>query len=1265
MRTRTLFLTVVWMFLGAGASAALAQGVSGALVGTVKDDQGAVIPGATVSLTSETRNTAGPETLTNEVGEFTFVNLSPDTYTVSVTLTGFTSLKRTGITIRAGDRISLGALALAVGSLSETVMVAGEAPMIQASSGERSYTATDTEIENLPLPIRAYTGVVNLAPGVVSTWTTQMGYNAVKRIGSNVNENNYMIDGVSTMDPGSNRPLIALSTEAIEEVRVAVSGYQAEFGRATGLQITATTKSGTNQFRGSFYDVERSSDWNANSKTNLLNGDPKPKSRERDIGFTIGGPVGKSGGSNKIFFFYAQEFGPRTAGGGINRYRVPTALERAGDFSRSMDQTGTLYPYIKDPQLPGACSAANQSGCFAADGVLGRIPADRLYSPTMAILNWYPQPNIATQAPGQTYNLEVTQPEQSLVSWQPTVRVDYQPTSATRVTFKSAWWAQQNNVIIGTLPGFNDTIQANPLNRTFSVSANYNLNPTTFIEAVVGTAQTQITGCGFNGGVRGTGAEFCQVGLPANPASNMNLAGFGTLPMIFPDANVLNPDYYAYDVLHNTIGDQVPAFDAASNRMLLPPTFAYGSRIATANQPPNAPYPSSFNINQTMDIAVSVSKLAGQHTLKAGYSRIRGFKAESGRPFAGALSFANDTPGTNPFDTSFGFANAAIGSFSSYTQPRSLFERNVEFVDNEGYIQDTWKIDSRLTLDYGLRFVHQSVPRDLLGQQSNWSPEAWSLANAPRLYVPGCANGVYPCPTGTNRQAMDPQTGQFMGPTSAVLIGTIVPGTGSSTNGVDTTPSKYVYSVPSVVLAPRFGFAYDVTGNQNLVVRGGAGIFYQRRGAGAAVGSGNPPINENVTLRFAQLNTLNAGLAVEGVPAITASQDQPIPTSTQWSTGVQMLIPGAMMVDIGYMGNHNYNDAENWNLNSVNLGAAYLAETQDPTRAASAVPGANVLPTSLITPYRGFGNVGVLQQDSTSWSTFHGLQFSLLRRMRNGFSFGFNETLSLYSHRSTTPRLQVNADGTATVRADQALADEMLGTFIPERHVMKANFVWDLPDLTHTSRPAKILAPIVNGWQWSGVWTGTTGGSATFVGQAQNALSIGSVGATQPAYSVDYVYANGGSATNLTGSPNFQPRVRIVGDPGSGCSDDPLRQFNTAAFQGPVYGSDGLESGDGYLFGCFQSAFDSSFARNISLRGGRNLQFRLDVFNLLNEARIAGRNTLMELSSPADPGTILNLPFDAQGNVIPARAVPKGAGFGVANVYQSPRTIQIQVRVTF
>ena len=102
-------------------------------------------------------------------------------------------------------------------------------------------------------------------------------------------------------------------------------------------------------------------------------------SKQRDIGFSIGGPIGKPGGHNKLFFFIRPEFRPRDAGQRQQTFRVPTALERRGDFSQTMDNIGNPYPYIKDPLLSGACTAAIQAGCFADGGVLGRIPQDRLY----------------------------------------------------------------------------------------------------------------------------------------------------------------------------------------------------------------------------------------------------------------------------------------------------------------------------------------------------------------------------------------------------------------------------------------------------------------------------------------------------------------------------------------------------------------------------------------------------------------------------------------------------------------------------------------------------------------------------------------------------------------------------------------------------------------------------------------------------------------------------------------------------------------------
>ena len=123
------------------------------------------------------------------------------------------------------------------------------------------------------------------------------------------------------------------------------------------------------------------------------NGNPKPVLKERDWGYTIGGPVGKPGGTNKLFFFYSEQFSPRTSGGAVNRFRVPTLLERQGDFSQTTDNTGARFNLIRDASTNLPCTAADTRGCFQDGGVLGRIPQNRLYQLGVNILKTYPEPN--------------------------------------------------------------------------------------------------------------------------------------------------------------------------------------------------------------------------------------------------------------------------------------------------------------------------------------------------------------------------------------------------------------------------------------------------------------------------------------------------------------------------------------------------------------------------------------------------------------------------------------------------------------------------------------------------------------------------------------------------------------------------------------------------------------------------------------------------------------------------------------------------------
>ncbi|PYR60094.1 MAG: hypothetical protein DMF91_13070 [Acidobacteria bacterium] len=1249
-RNPTLFAAAV-IALCAIAAPASAQITTGTVSGTVKDPQGAVIPGAAVTLISETRGTRASDVFTNANGDFVFVNVSPDRYTVQVAMSGFKTLERSGITVTAGDRLAVGALTIEVGGLTETVQVSAVSPTIQAESGERSFTIDTESVQNLPIGNRSFTELAALAPGVVTD-----GNNTPQRIGGG-GDPNIMMDGVSTMDTGSNRPLLQMNVESIAQVKVLTSGYQAEYGRASGVHVTAVTKSGTNRFRGSVYDVERSSDWNANSKTNNLNGDPKPVLREKDWGFSMGGPLGKPGGKNKLFFFYSQEFSPRTKGNDVVRYRMPTALERSGDFSQTTDNNGRPYPYIKDPLSPFACSASNTAGCFQDGGVIGRIPADRLYQPGLNILKMFPVANIANVPANQNYNFELTRPNESILSWQPAVRLDYQPMQKLRATFKYSAWQQKSHLFNGTIPGFNDSRMQDAPVVSYTASVNYSLNSTTFLEATYGHSQNELAGCAQ--AQSGTGAIFCNrvqgdQGIMMGPLASLSGAGLQNLPFLFPNATVLNPGYYAVTALN----ELQPAFWDGT-RMAKVPTFSWGSRIT--NTPPNLGFPGWFNINATQDFSISVTKVRGRHTFKSGFYNTHSYKAEQvGNNAFGVLNFQQDVVGTNQFDTSFGFANAAIGSFSSYLQALKYVETASVYNNTEGYIQDNWKASNRLTLDYGVRFTHQQAQYDKLGQASNFLPDRWTLSAAPVLYVAGCVNNANPC-TGTNRQAMNPLTGQLLGPNSISAIGTLVPTTGSATNGLFLPGGdipRATYKWPFLSFGPRFGMAYDVSGRQRFVLRGGAGLFFNRPSTTTISGGvNNPPSSAQVTVQFGQLQTLGSGgLTIQGAPALAAIKlDSKLPSSTQWNAGMQMALPWAVTLDLSYVGQHSFNTFTGVNLNAVDFGTAFLSQFQDVTLTQSATPGATAVQTNLMRPMLGYATI--TQQWDRGWRTYHSIQMSFQRRFKDGVSFGFNDTMSL-SDRQQAPnptnafgtRLQHNADGSYSIRSDQAEADRLLGNNNPVPHLMRANFVWDLPDIHSGNSALQAIGLVVNDWQVSGIWSGAR--AAGF-------------GSTTKAYTVGFSYQNGGGNVNLTGSPDYVARIRVVGDPGSGCSSNPYRQFNTVAFQGPLPGSVGLESGNSYLEGCFISVLDLAIARNIRLGRARTLQLRVDMFNAPNAAAITGRNTTINLSNPNDPVTATNLPFDANGNLVVSRSLPRGAGFGVANAYQPARNMQVQVRFSF
>ena len=370
------------------------------------------------------------------------------------------------------------------------------------------------------------------------------------------------------------------------------------------------------------------------------------------------------------------------------------------------------------------------------------------------------------------------------------------------------------------------------------------------------------------------------------------------------------------------------------------------------------------------------------------------------------MNFGNDT--NNALDTGFGYANAALGVFTQYLQASKFIEGNMLYNNTEFYVQDNWKVTSRLTLDYGMRFMHQQPQYDQFNQMSNFFPDKWKASDAPVLLRRrvqqrrGGLFGQHPQRDGSAHRA-DPHGG----------------GRGEHAGGHRHADSRHrqsaerhhpggqrhredeLHLADSWWSAPRFGFAYDLTGKSDWVIRGGGGLFYDRPDGNTVFSiPGNPPIATANDLRNGSLPTLGQGLSPQPVPALVTFQyNAQVPSSLQWQAGFQKALPFAMVGDVSYVGNHGYNRLGSFQggtqqpINAVDFGAAYLPQNQDPTLGAATYPGQTAYTTNLLRPYLGFNTIG--QNTTRFYDTYHSIQMTLNRRFGRGFSFGANYTYGI------------------------------------------------------------------------------------------------------------------------------------------------------------------------------------------------------------------------------------------------------------------------------
>src|SRR5436190_3701440 len=377
------------------AACLLAQTVSSSITGTVLDPANSVVPNVAVTLTDE--NTGSVRTgVTDNTGIFRFLNVPPGSYSVSIQAPGFKNLVQSNVMVSANDTRDVGKLALAIGNTSEKISVVAEATAIQLASSEKSQLVDGKQLNDITLKGRDVFGYLKLVPGVIDTnWNRNVtdpgSINNIVINGNNALYKNFTVDGITDMDTGSNSTIhYEPNIDAIQELKVLTSNYQAEFGRNSGGTITIVTKSGTQQFHGTGAWNHRHEAWNANSWTNNRNGlnalgqevSPRSKYRLNVETYSIGGPVfiPKVFNTEKktLLSFWSQEYTGQYVPASAQSKYTPTLLERGGDFSQTRQNNGSLY-IINDPAT-GAPFPGNI------------IPKDRNDPIGLAMQNYYTTP---------------------------------------------------------------------------------------------------------------------------------------------------------------------------------------------------------------------------------------------------------------------------------------------------------------------------------------------------------------------------------------------------------------------------------------------------------------------------------------------------------------------------------------------------------------------------------------------------------------------------------------------------------------------------------------------------------------------------------------------------------------------------------------------------------------------------------------------------------------------------------------------------------
>jgi hypothetical protein len=1173
------------------------QSGNATLTGTVVDKDG-VLPGAIVTVTEDATKVSRSAP-SNDTGVFRITGLAPGKYSVKVEVQGFKTVTISDLNLIGSDIRDLGRVTLEVGSLTESVSVTAEATPVQTATSSRVGAVTSDQLTNIQMKGRDVYGMLAILPGVMDTnlnrdFTTWTSMRDVTINGAPVTNKNVMVNGISVVDEGgAGNAFVNPNIDAIGEVQVIANGYTAENGRNNGGLINMVTKSGTMQYRGSGWYNARRDQWNANSYIRERQNQAKPLYHVNIGGYSIGGPVIIPGVfdtrtyNKKIFFFWSQEYTDDARPTVTQRFNLPTDLERNGDFSQTRVTNGSMQ-VIRNPK----------TGEPFPGNVIPRSEWDPTgWGPKM--LNLLPQPNgILNPIAGQ--------------EWTSNHQFDQTPAHS-----------RTNHVFRG------DVVLSDRLRATgnFQADREDNISDGSFGSGL-GVVNNFVPGWVLSGTltqtVRPTMVNEINAGFGHN---NYAFRGEYDYTQYYRSAMGIDPPriepFGAYadpPVIGYTQTDEYPYVPIMS--------YGGGSRSNLGSYSPGAVQGRvmpSANRNDRYSFQDDLSWTRGRHNFKFGAYFELNSKTEPGSTnYMGNFNFGSSN--NNPLDTGNGYANALLGIFTSYNELSNRVDKDLRHWQNEFYAQDSWRMNPRLTLDYGVRFTHSGAYYEINNANAAFYPELYDPAKAPLLYRPACTTGATGRQTcsATNTRAIDPRfPTQFL---TASLIGQTIPGTGDFINGMRAggASGKGDYTrYPGLVAAPRVGFAWDVNGNGKSALRASYGMFYNfpRSGPGSNGMIGAPPTAFNYQIlntyiseipKFAVAGPGNLpNTPVSSSIAYLDKKRYPLEKSYNVNVAYQRDIGFSTVVEAAYVGNFTRGASRTQNLNPIPL-YAYGDEKNLFNNAA-------ISQNFLRTVWPGVGTMNDVYFDQDSL-TYNALQLNAQRRLSRGLQMGVAYTLA------KGMGMQGYDEYTDMLYGEQGLRDRYYGpTNVDRRHNLVINYSYEIPSPMPNNR---VMDAILGDWQVSGV-TKYLSGTATSPTCSSNNSGI---------LNADPSLTGITARCMLTGAPI---------DSGFEVDPDPLvaRHYNIAAFAfatpaSPTVGNFG-NTPIGILRNPAWQNWDITFARRFAIpQLGRNANARvqLQAYNVFNLVQYTDMNTTMQFTG-ANNATLNSADTFKYTAVIPPRQI--------------------------